>query len=52
MPKKCIDHANKVEKIRNVVFMGMGEPLDNYNAVIEAIDMMIDTRYIITSQTN
>jgi adenine C2-methylase RlmN of 23S rRNA A2503 and tRNA A37 len=34
-----------VEKIRNVVFMGMGEPLDNYNAVTEAIGMMIDTRY-------
>jgi adenine C2-methylase RlmN of 23S rRNA A2503 and tRNA A37 len=29
--------------------MGMGEPLDNYNAVIEAIDMMIDTRYAMCS---
>ena len=29
-------HANKVEKIRNVVFMGMGEPLDNYDAVLSA----------------
>ena len=37
-----IDHANKVEKIRNVVFMGMGEPLDNYDAVLGAIKGMID----------
>ncbi|KAJ3193979.1 sorting nexin, partial [Irineochytrium annulatum] len=35
-------HANKVEKIRNVVFMGMGEPLDNYPAVLNAVKMMID----------
>jgi sorting nexin-8 len=36
-------HANQVEKIRNVVFMGMGEPLDNYNAVLMAVRAMIDT---------
>lgn len=35
-----IDHANQVEKIRNVVFMGMGEPLDNYDAVLDAVDVM------------
>ena len=38
-----IDFANQVEKIRNVVFMGMGEPLDNYDAVISAIKSMTDT---------
>ncbi|KAJ3020051.1 sorting nexin [Thoreauomyces humboldtii] len=38
-----IYHANKVEKIRNVVFMGMGEPLDNYDAVIMSIKAMADT---------
>jgi adenine C2-methylase RlmN of 23S rRNA A2503 and tRNA A37 len=27
-------HANRIEKIRNVVFMGMGEPLDNLAAVL------------------
>eukprot|EP00123_Amoebidium_parasiticum_P008171 comp18623_c0_seq2/m.20215 comp18623_c0_seq2/g.20215 ORF comp18623_c0_seq2/g.20215 comp18623_c0_seq2/m.20215 type:complete len:321 (-) comp18623_c0_seq2:177-1139(-) len=37
-------HANKVEHIRNVVFMGMGEPLDNYDAVIGAVRAMTDTR--------
>ncbi|KAI8897986.1 hypothetical protein BC833DRAFT_565352 [Globomyces pollinis-pini] len=38
-----LDHANQVEKIRNVVFMGMGEPLDNYDAVVSAVRAMIDT---------
>jgi sorting nexin-8 len=37
-------HANKIEKIRNVVFMGMGEPLDNYDQVLLAIKGMVDTR--------
>ncbi|KAJ3087192.1 sorting nexin [Quaeritorhiza haematococci] len=36
-------HANKIEKIRGVVFMGMGEPLDNYSAVLAAIRGMVDT---------
>lgn len=35
--------ASKIERIRNVVFMGMGEPLDNYDAVISAINAMTDT---------
>ena len=30
-------HANQITKIRNVVFMGMGEPLDNYTAVLTSI---------------
>ncbi|KAJ3103151.1 sorting nexin [Phlyctochytrium planicorne] len=36
-------HANQIERIRNVVFMGMGEPLDNYSSVLSAINMMLDT---------
>jgi len=32
----------KLESVRNVVFMGMGEPLDNYNNVTEACRTMID----------
>lgn len=35
-------HAKKFEKIRNIVFMGMGEPLDNYEAVYQAVQAMID----------
>ncbi|VVS91160.1 23S rRNA (adenine(2503)-C(2))-methyltransferase RlmN [Desulfoluna spongiiphila] len=30
--------------IRNIVFMGMGEPLDNFDAVSEAIGVMSDQR--------
>jgi len=30
--------------IRNIVFMGMGEPLDNYNEVIKAIKVLTDQR--------
>ncbi|KAJ3347538.1 sorting nexin [Entophlyctis luteolus] len=44
-------HANTVEKIRNVVFMGMGEPLDNYEAVLGAINAMIDTSRFSLSPT-
>lgn len=36
-------HANKIERIRNVVFMGMGEPLDNYSQVLQSIGAMTDT---------
>lgn len=32
----------KLESVRNVVFMGMGEPLDNYTNVTEACRTMID----------
>lgn len=33
-------HASRISAIRNVVFMGMGEPLNNYSAVVEAIRVM------------
>jgi adenine C2-methylase RlmN of 23S rRNA A2503 and tRNA A37 len=40
-------HARGEENIRNVVFMGMGEPLDNYEEVLKAIQSMGDPgRYI------
>ncbi len=32
-------------KVSNVVFMGMGEPLDNYDEVVAACRVMIDLRY-------
>ncbi|RHY31348.1 hypothetical protein DYB32_003619 [Aphanomyces invadans] len=35
-------HAFRVAPIRNVVFMGMGEPLNNYDAVLTAIRAMTD----------
>ncbi|CAM6106971.1 unnamed protein product [Calypogeia fissa] len=33
-------HATRITPIRNVVFMGMGEPLNNYNAVVKAVKTM------------
>ncbi|KAJ3673966.1 hypothetical protein LUZ60_005958 [Juncus effusus] len=33
-------HASRFSKIRNIVFMGMGEPLNNYNALVEAVQTM------------
>ncbi|GAB2268137.1 hypothetical protein Dimus_003116 [Dionaea muscipula] len=33
-------HASSISNIRNIVFMGMGEPLNNYSALVEAIRIM------------
>eukprot|EP00262_Sarcandra_glabra_P009442 TRINITY_DN23828_c0_g1_i1.p1 TRINITY_DN23828_c0_g1~~TRINITY_DN23828_c0_g1_i1.p1 ORF type:complete len:373 (-),score=47.01 TRINITY_DN23828_c0_g1_i1:361-1479(-) len=33
-------HASCFTRIRNVVFMGMGEPLNNYAALVEAVQIM------------
>ncbi|XP_061354550.1 uncharacterized protein LOC133299130 [Gastrolobium bilobum] len=33
-------HASSLSQIRNVVFMGMGEPLNNYSAVVESVRVM------------
>jgi adenine C2-methylase RlmN of 23S rRNA A2503 and tRNA A37 len=35
-------HASDVAPIRNVVFMGMGEPLDNYEELLGAVRAMVD----------
>lgn len=37
---RIVHHAG--DRIRNVVFMGMGEPLHNYNQVKRSIETMID----------
>lgn len=37
-------HARRYERVRAVVFMGMGEPLANCDAVLEAIEGAIDTQ--------
>eukprot|EP00971_Amphidinium_carterae_P005044 101033-Amphidinium_carterae.1 len=36
-------HAQSVRSVSNVVFMGMGEPLENYDAVASAITGLSDT---------
>nr|KJB32244.1 hypothetical protein B456_005G231500 [Gossypium raimondii] len=33
-------HASLLTNIRNIVFMGMGEPLNNYTALVEAVRVM------------
>ncbi|KAJ4966396.1 hypothetical protein NE237_018245 [Protea cynaroides] len=33
-------HASHISHIRNIVFMGMGEPLNNYAALVEAVRIM------------
>jgi 23S rRNA (adenine2503-C2)-methyltransferase len=35
-------HLGKV--VRNIVFMGMGEPFDNYEAVMQAVKVLTDAR--------
>ena len=37
-------YANDITRIRNVVFMGMGEPLNNYENVKAAVEFLIDSR--------
>lgn len=42
-------HAQRVlrargERLRNIVLMGMGEPLHNYDAVLKALSLISDTR--------
>lgn len=32
------------ERLRNIVMMGMGEPMANFEAVMEALDILTDTR--------
>lgn len=39
-----VDKSKKLDLVRNVVFMGMGEPLDNYNNVIGACRAMMDRK--------
>lgn len=38
-------HASRLAHIRNVVFMGMGEPLNNYTALVEAIRVMTSSPF-------
>lgn len=51
------NNPNKNKKITNVVLMGMGEPLLNYEAVVDAIDIMLDdltynlSKYRVTLST-
>jgi adenine C2-methylase RlmN of 23S rRNA A2503 and tRNA A37 len=37
-----MDKSKRLDLVRNVVFMGMREPLDNYNHVVTACQAMMD----------
>lgn len=39
-----LNELNIENRVRNIVFMGMGEPLDNFDAVVEACKTMIDPK--------
>lgn len=43
--------ANQTQKISNIVYMGMGEPLDNYEHVINACRVMIDPQAFALSSS-
>lgn len=38
-------HASRISSIRNIVFMGMGEPLNNYTSLVEAIRIMMGSPF-------
>jgi 23S rRNA (adenine(2503)-C(2))-methyltransferase len=35
-------HARRYSEVRNIVFMGMGEPMNNYDAVVSAVQALVD----------
>jgi 23S rRNA (adenine2503-C2)-methyltransferase len=39
-----VERPDPAAPIRNIVFMGMGEPMDNLDAVLSAIEILTDTR--------
>lgn len=41
--KPKIENSAPPERLRNVVLMGMGEPLHNYDAVMQAVDILRDS---------
>jgi adenine C2-methylase RlmN of 23S rRNA A2503 and tRNA A37 len=47
-----LHHANQITPIQNVVFMGMGEPLDNYASLLSAIRGMVDVQVRFVSQSH
>ena len=42
-------HARRWANIRNIVFMGMGEPMNNYKNVKLAVGALMDAKYFCLS---
>ena len=40
---RALRRENGGERLRNIVLMGMGEPLHNYDAVMKAVDIVCDS---------
>lgn len=45
MANKRLEEKGSDSKVTNVVFMGMGEPLDNYHEVVRACKVMIEPAF-------
>ncbi|NBO37705.1 23S rRNA (adenine(2503)-C(2))-methyltransferase RlmN [bacterium] len=41
---------NDERRVTNIVFMGMGEPLDNFDEVVAACEVMLDERFFALSK--
>lgn len=58
LARKLLNDVDSTAKITNVVMMGMGEPLMNYDNVVSAMDMMMDdkayglSKYRVTLSTS
>lgn len=46
LARNVLKHYTPSKSLRNLVMMGMGEPLHNYDAVMHALDIISDTRGI------
>lgn len=44
LANRILSEQEEERKVTNVVFMGMGEPLDNYDEVVKACRLMIDPK--------
>lgn len=40
--RRVLDEAGQGERISNLVYMGMGEPLDNYDNVVRSLKVLMD----------
>ena len=43
--RDILNEKNRRQPLTNIVFMGMGEPLANYENVRRALDILIDNQY-------
>ncbi|KAL7532800.1 hypothetical protein ACHAXR_004857 [Thalassiosira sp. AJA248-18] len=48
---QILDNANVLPKVDNIVFMGMGEPADNIDQVVPAVNTMVDRRMFGLAQS-